>query len=160
TRSRGTCIAERAKKFQLVWVFETEKALDDFVNSGWEFGGQATAAAKAGDKGGAYQGAVAAGPGVWLYQVTKSGLALEPTAKGTKYFKERSELIVGGRTLSSAPRLRPSDPQRNDATQLPARSAHRGAVYVIHGEEGRKRRKDLGNSSSDCGDSGNDQYVR
>ena len=40
-----------AKKFQVVWVFETEKALNDFVNSGWEFGGQATAAAKTGDKG-------------------------------------------------------------------------------------------------------------
>src|SRR4249919_2615049 len=48
-----------AKKFQVVWVFETEKALSDFINSGWEFGGQATAAAKSGDKGSAYQGAVA-----------------------------------------------------------------------------------------------------
>ena len=58
------------KKFQLVWVFETDKALNDFVNSGWEFGAQATAAAKAGDKGAAYQGAVAVAPGVWLYQLT------------------------------------------------------------------------------------------
>ena len=51
------------KKFQLVWVFETEKALNNFVNSGWEFGGQATAAAKSGDKGSAYQGAVAVSTG-------------------------------------------------------------------------------------------------
>ncbi len=77
-----------AKKFQVVWVFETDKALNDFVNSGWEFGGQATAAAKAGDKGSAYQGAVAVGPGVWIYQVTDKGLALELTAKGTKYYKD------------------------------------------------------------------------
>ena len=35
-----------AKKFQLVWVFETDEALNDFINSGWEFGAQATAAAK------------------------------------------------------------------------------------------------------------------
>jgi lipid-binding SYLF domain-containing protein len=76
------------KKFQLVWVFETEKALNDFVNSGWEFGAQATAAAKSGDKGTAYQGAVAVAPGVWLYQLTDKGLALELTAKGTKYFKD------------------------------------------------------------------------
>ena len=76
------------KKFQLVWVFETEKALDDFVNSGWELGAQATAAAKAGDKGAAYQGAVAVAPGVWLYQLTGNGLALELTAKGTKYYKD------------------------------------------------------------------------
>lgn len=77
-----------AKKFQVVWVFETEKALNDFVNSGWEFGGQATAAAKSGDKGSAYQGAVAVSPGVWIYQVTDKGLALELTAKGTKYYKD------------------------------------------------------------------------
>ncbi len=77
-----------AKKFQLVWVFETEAALNNFVNSGWEFGGQATAAAKAGDKGSAYQGAVAVSPDVWIYQVTDKGLALELTAKGTKYYKD------------------------------------------------------------------------
>jgi len=76
------------KKFQLVWVFETEKALNDFINSGWEFGGQATAAAKSGDKGSAYQGALAVAPGVWIYQVTDKGLALELTAKGTKYYKD------------------------------------------------------------------------
>jgi lipid-binding SYLF domain-containing protein len=76
------------KKFQLVWVFETDKALNDFINSGWEFGAQATAAAKAGDKGTAYQGAVAVAPGVWLYQLTGDGLALELTAKGTKYYKD------------------------------------------------------------------------
>jgi len=76
------------KKFQLVWVFETEAALNNFVNSGWEFGAQATAAAKSGDKGSAYQGALSVAPGVWLYQVTDKGLALELTAKGTKYYKD------------------------------------------------------------------------
>jgi lipid-binding SYLF domain-containing protein len=77
-----------AKKFQVVWVFENEQALNNFINSGWEFGGQATAAAKAGDKGSAYQGAVSVSPGVWLYQLTDKGLALELTAKGTKYYKD------------------------------------------------------------------------
>ncbi len=77
-----------AKKFQVIWVFENEAALNNFINSGWEFGGQATAAAKAGDKGGAYQGAVAVSPGVWPYQLTDKGLALELTAKGTKYYKD------------------------------------------------------------------------
>jgi lipid-binding SYLF domain-containing protein len=77
-----------AKTYQVVWVFETEKALKDFINSGWEFGGQATAAAKTGDKGAAYQGAISVAPGVWIYQVTDKGLALELTAKGTKYYKD------------------------------------------------------------------------
>ncbi len=75
------------KKFRLVWLFETAQAFDQFVESGWEFGAQATAAAQAGEKGGGYAGAVAIAPGVWLYQLTDDGLALELTAKGTKYFK-------------------------------------------------------------------------
>jgi len=29
----------------------------------------------------------AVAPGVWLYQLTETGLALELTAKGTKYYK-------------------------------------------------------------------------
>ena len=77
-----------AKKFQVVWVFETDEALNNFINSGWEFGGQATAAAKSESKGAAYQGAVSVSPGVWIYQVTDKGLALELTAKGTKYYKD------------------------------------------------------------------------
>jgi lipid-binding SYLF domain-containing protein len=69
-------------------VFETDAALNRFVNSGWELGAQGTAAAKAGGMGSAYQGAVSVSPGVWLYQITGDGLALELTAKGTKYYKD------------------------------------------------------------------------
>lgn len=78
------------KKFSIVFVFETEQALNNFVNQGWEFGGQATAAAKAGEKGGALAGATSVSPGVWMYQLTDTGLAAEVTAKGTKYFKDSS----------------------------------------------------------------------
>jgi lipid-binding SYLF domain-containing protein len=76
------------KKFRLVWVFENTKDLDGFINSGWELGGQATAAAKAGEQGGSFAGAMSIAPGVWLYQLTDDGIALELTAKGTKYFKD------------------------------------------------------------------------
>jgi lipid-binding SYLF domain-containing protein len=76
------------KKFRVVFVFETHKALNDFVNSGWEFGGQTTAAAKAGDQGLALTGAVSVAPGVWMYQLTDTGLAAEITGKGTKYYKD------------------------------------------------------------------------
>jgi lipid-binding SYLF domain-containing protein len=75
------------KKFRVVFIFETATAFNDFVNSGWEFGGQATAAASYDGKGGAYQGAVSVMPGVWMYQMTDEGLALELTGKGTKYYK-------------------------------------------------------------------------
>ncbi len=76
------------KKFSVVFVFETEQALSNFINQGWEFGGQATASAKAGEKGGALTGATSVSPGVWMYQLTDTGLAAEVTAKGTKYYKD------------------------------------------------------------------------
>ena len=76
------------KKFRVVFVFDTQKGLNDFVNSGWEFGGQTTAAAKSGDQGIALTGAVSVAPGVWMYQLTDTGLAAEITGKGTKYYKD------------------------------------------------------------------------
>jgi len=76
------------KKFRVVFVFDTQKALNDFVNSGWEFGGQTTAAAKSGDQGLSLAGAVSVAPGVWMYQLTDTGLAAEITGKGTKYYKD------------------------------------------------------------------------
>lgn len=76
------------KKFHTIFVFETKEAMDHFINNGWEFGGEATAAATTGDKGGAYQGAVSVMPGVWMYQLTDKGLALELAGKGTKYYKD------------------------------------------------------------------------
>jgi lipid-binding SYLF domain-containing protein len=75
------------KKFRLVWVFENQADLKRFIDSGWEFGGQATAAAKLSDQGGAFAGAMSVSPGIWLYQLTDDGLALELTVKGTKYYK-------------------------------------------------------------------------
>ncbi len=77
-----------AKKFRLVWVFENQTDVNKFINSGWEFGGQSSAAAKLGDQGGAFAGAMSVTPGIWLYQLTDDGLALELTGKGTKYYKD------------------------------------------------------------------------
>ena len=76
------------KKFQVVFVFETADKLDQFVTQGWEFGAQTTAAATTGGQGAALQGALAVAPGVWMYQLTDKGLALEATVKGTKYWKD------------------------------------------------------------------------
>ena len=76
------------KKFNVVFVFDNDKVLNSFINSGWEFGGQATAAAKTQDKGGAMAGAASVSDGVWMYQMTEKGLAAEITAKSTKYYKD------------------------------------------------------------------------
>ena len=76
------------KSFQNIFIFQNEAALNDFVNSGWTFGGQVTAAAKYEKDGGAYQDATLVAPGVLMYQLTDSGLAAEITGKGTKYYKD------------------------------------------------------------------------
>ena len=76
------------KKFRLVWVFENHKDVNEFINSGWELGAQTSVAAKMGDEGGAFAGAMSVSPGVWVYQLTDDGLALELTGKGTKYYKD------------------------------------------------------------------------
>ena len=76
------------KKFNVVFVFDHEKAFNGFVNSGWEFGGQANASAKNGDKGGSLSGAASVSDGVWMYQMTDKGLSAEITAKSTKYSKD------------------------------------------------------------------------
>jgi len=74
-----------AKTYNVVFVFENEQALEDFSTKGWQFGGQVTAAATDSVAGGSYQGAFSVSPGVWMYEMTDKGLALEITLKGTKY---------------------------------------------------------------------------
>jgi len=76
------------KKFRQVWIFENLSDLNEFTHSGWELSGQGTAAAKLNDDGAAFSGALSVSPGVWLYQITEDGLALELTGKGTKYYKD------------------------------------------------------------------------
>jgi lipid-binding SYLF domain-containing protein len=76
------------KKFRLIWIFENPAAFDAFVTKGTELSTQMTAAAKKGDQGAWASGAMSVSPGVWVYQLTDEGLALELTAKGTKYYKD------------------------------------------------------------------------
>ncbi|WP_114652666.1 YSC84-related protein [Polynucleobacter necessarius] len=73
--------------FQNIFVFQTKAAINDFVSSGWTFGGQATAAAKYESNGGAYQNAAVVAPGVLMHQLTDSGLAADITGKGAKYYQ-------------------------------------------------------------------------
>jgi len=86
--SAGAGVGMGVKDYVVVFVFESDKALAQFLDSGWSGSGQADAAAKAGEKGGAYSGAAEVAPGVWVYQITKNGLALQLTLQGTKYYKD------------------------------------------------------------------------
>lgn len=85
----GLGLGAGLKDFRVLFVFHTEESLDYFINSGWSFGAQADAAAKASDKGGAVGSEVAVN-NVTIYQLTKSGLALQATIKGAKFWKNKS----------------------------------------------------------------------
>jgi lipid-binding SYLF domain-containing protein len=73
---------------RLIFVFTNEQALRNFVDQGWEFGGQANLSAMAGGQGTQFSGAAAVSPGVYLYQLTNTGLSASITVSGTKYFKD------------------------------------------------------------------------
>jgi lipid-binding SYLF domain-containing protein len=86
--SAGGGLGIGVKDYRVIFLFENKNALSHFLNSGWSGSGQADAAAKAGKTGGAYSGATEVAPGVWVYQITKNGLALQLTLQGTKYYKD------------------------------------------------------------------------
>jgi lipid-binding SYLF domain-containing protein len=73
---------------RLIFVFTNETALKSFINQGWEFGGQANLSAMAGGQGAQFSGAAAVSPGVYLYQLTQTGLSATLTVGGTKFFKD------------------------------------------------------------------------
>ena len=77
-----------ASKDRLIFVFETANALRDFTNQGWDFGGGANVSAMVAEQGGTFTGAVSVQPGVYLYQLTDTGLAASLTLSGTKFFKD------------------------------------------------------------------------
>jgi lipid-binding SYLF domain-containing protein len=76
-----------AKDYRLVFVFHTPAALKRFVDDGWAFGGQLDAAAKAQEKGDAIGGEITV-DNITIYQLTESGLALQATIKGTKFWRD------------------------------------------------------------------------
>ena len=78
-----------AKDYRQVLIFNSEETLNKFVKSGWEFGGHADAAAKAGASGGELSAEGAIGSNIEAYSMTESGLALQATVAGTKYWKDK-----------------------------------------------------------------------
>jgi lipid-binding SYLF domain-containing protein len=82
----GVGIGLGVKDFRAVFAFYNEDTLDQFMDSGWDFGGDADAAAKAGDKGAAAEGQANVQSGMEIWTMTEAGLALQATVQGTKYW--------------------------------------------------------------------------
>ena len=83
----GVGLGAGVKDFRALMVFHSRDALNYFVEKGWASGAQADAAAKTSDKGGAVAGEAIVSSNISVYQLTKSGLALQATIKGTKFWK-------------------------------------------------------------------------
>lgn len=83
----GVGLGIGAKDFRLVFVFHSRDALTQFIETGWAFGVNADAAAKASEKGAAV-GGEATFHNITVYQLTESGLALQATVKGTKFWQD------------------------------------------------------------------------
>ncbi|MFC7048365.1 YSC84-related protein [Emcibacter nanhaiensis] len=83
----GVGIGLGVKDYRTVMIFHKRSSFDNFVDKGWDFSGQADAAAKVSDEGGAASGADTVVSGVSVYQMTENGLALQATLQGTKYWK-------------------------------------------------------------------------
>jgi len=84
----GVGIGLGVKDFRALFIFKKEAALNSFIENGWEWGGEADAAAKAGDQGGEASGAGNVNADMEVYQLTEAGLALSATISGTKYWKD------------------------------------------------------------------------
>jgi lipid-binding SYLF domain-containing protein len=85
----GVGLGLGAKDFRAVIIFKTDKSLKTFTEKGWEWGGHADAAAKSGEKGGAVSGAGDITQDMEIYTFTESGIALQATVAGTKYWRDK-----------------------------------------------------------------------
>ena len=83
----GIGIGAGVKDFRAVFVFHNNEALDRFMDVGISVGGQADASAQAGDLGGSVSGEAIL-DNITVYQLTQSGLALQATIKGTRYWQD------------------------------------------------------------------------
>jgi len=90
--SLGGGVGLGAKDLSVVFIFKNADVMKKFIESGWQFGGEADATAKAGEKGAAAskEAGVDTGANLFeIYQMTDTGVALQATVAGTKYWKDK-----------------------------------------------------------------------
>jgi lipid-binding SYLF domain-containing protein len=83
--SAGFGLAFGGKKYDVVFLFQTKAAFDDFVNNGWQAQGSASGTAGTA-QGGAQTGFV---NGMAIYQIDSTGLMANVDLTGSKYFKDK-----------------------------------------------------------------------
>ncbi len=84
----GVGLGLGVKDYRVVMIFKDKTTLDNFIENGWDVGAHADAAAKAGETGGEASGEGDLRKGIEVFSMTESGLALQATIAGTKYWKD------------------------------------------------------------------------
>jgi lipid-binding SYLF domain-containing protein len=85
----GLGIGLGIKEYDLIFVIGTEQAWKAFISGDIKFASSADASASDGQAGGAVEGASIAANGIWVYQMTKKGLSLDASIKGTKIYADK-----------------------------------------------------------------------
>lgn len=86
----GLGLGAGVKDFRAVIVFHDRDTMNKFVRDGWQFGASADAAARTPEHGGSLEAAGAVNKGMSLYEFTETGIALQATLSGTKYWQDRN----------------------------------------------------------------------
>jgi len=87
----GVGLGFGAKDADIVFIFNTAKAYNDFIETGLDLSGTADASVKNKTKGDEIGGGASVLPGVRIYQMTDTGVMAQAMLQGTKYWKD-SEL--------------------------------------------------------------------
>lgn len=85
----GVGLGLGVKEYDLIFVISTEEAWYSFISGDIKFASSAEAAASDGVTGDSIEGASIAANGVWVYQMTKKGLTLDASIKGTKIYADK-----------------------------------------------------------------------
>lgn len=85
----GVGLGLGAKDYRVVMVFKDKATMDKFVEKGWDAGAHADAAAKTPDKGAEASVEGDLNSGIEIFSMTETGLALQATIAGTKYWKDK-----------------------------------------------------------------------
>ncbi|MHC5158504.1 MAG: lipid-binding SYLF domain-containing protein [Planctomycetota bacterium] len=88
-RGFGVGFGAGAKDFRAVIIFKSQDALDTFTTKGWEWSGEADAAAKSKEKGGEISGEAEVTGSMEIYTLNEAGIALQATISGTKYWRDK-----------------------------------------------------------------------
>ena len=88
-KEMGIGLGLGVKEYDLIFVMGTETAWHSFISGDLKFATSAEASARDGVSGDSMEGATIAGNGLWVYQMTKKGLALDASIKGTKIYPDK-----------------------------------------------------------------------